>query len=138
MLGVFAVWALSGFGYPSAPLPTALNIVSKILAFVTVLTLFLSRRPAPEQAPQPDRNEQAQPASPPLALDSPALTQIADDPQLATVKEAVMSEPAVVVRGLCKSFGAKEAVAGIDLEIAAGSLTGLVGPNGAGKPTSLS
>ena len=24
-----------------------------------------------------------------------------------------MSEPAVVVRGLCKSFGAKEAVAGI-------------------------
>ena len=27
-----------------------------------------------------------------------------------------MSEPAVVVRGLCKSFGAKEAVAGIDLE----------------------
>ena len=66
MLGVFAVWALAGFGYPSAPLPTALNIASKILAFVTALTLFLPRRPAPEQAPQPDSNEQAQPASPPL------------------------------------------------------------------------
>jgi hypothetical protein len=51
MLGVFAVWALSGFGYPSAPLPTTLNIASKILAFVTALTLFLPRRPAPEQAP---------------------------------------------------------------------------------------
>src|SRR2546423_14643510 len=45
---------------------------------------------------------------------------------------------AVVVRGLRKSFGAKEAVAGIDLDVAAGSCAGLVGPNGAGKTTSLS
>ena len=49
-----------------------------------------------------------------------------------------MAEPAIVVRGLHKSFGAKEAVAGVDLEIAAGSFAGLVGPNGAGKTTSLS
>ena len=49
-----------------------------------------------------------------------------------------MGEPAIEVRGLRKSFGAKEAVAGVDLEIAAGSLAGLVGPNGAGKTTSLS
>jgi ABC-2 type transport system ATP-binding protein len=49
-----------------------------------------------------------------------------------------MGEAAIVVRGLRKSFGAKEAVAGIDLEIAAGSFAGLVGPNGAGKTTSLS
>src|SRR5215475_2597618 len=49
-----------------------------------------------------------------------------------------MSEPAIAVRELRKSFEKKEAVAGIDLEIAAGSLAGLVGPNGAGKTTSLS
>jgi hypothetical protein len=77
MLGVFAVWALSGFGYPSAPLPTALNIASKILAFVVALTLFLPQRPAPEQAPQPDSDQQAQPDSPPLALNSTAPAEIA-------------------------------------------------------------
>jgi len=49
-----------------------------------------------------------------------------------------MSQPAIAVSGLRKSFGSKEAVAGIDLEIASGSLAGLVGPNGAGKTTSLS
>jgi hypothetical protein len=44
MLIVFAVWALAGFGYPSAPLPIALNTVSKVLAFGTALTLFLPLR----------------------------------------------------------------------------------------------
>jgi ABC-2 type transport system ATP-binding protein len=48
-----------------------------------------------------------------------------------------MGEAAIVVRGLRKVFGAKEAVAGIDLDVAAGSCAGLVGPNGAGKTTSL-
>ena len=49
-----------------------------------------------------------------------------------------MGEPAIEVRGLRRSFGEKEAVAGIDLQIAAGSLAGVVGPNGAGKTTTLS
>jgi ABC-2 type transport system ATP-binding protein len=49
-----------------------------------------------------------------------------------------MGEEAIEVRGLRKSFGEKRAVAGIDLQIAAGSLAGLVGPNGAGKTTALS
>jgi ABC-2 type transport system ATP-binding protein len=59
-------------------------------------------------------------------------------PTVQVVEEAGMSEPVIAVRRLRKSFGAKEAVGGIDLEIAAGSLAGLVGPNGAGKTTSLS
>jgi hypothetical protein len=46
MLGVFAVWALAGFGYASAPVPFTLLFVSKMLAFVTLLTLFPRRRPA--------------------------------------------------------------------------------------------
>jgi hypothetical protein len=53
MLAVFAVWALFGFGYPSTPAPITLNVVSKILAFVTALTLFLPvRDPVPAGEPQ--------------------------------------------------------------------------------------
>jgi len=44
MLVVFAIWALFGFGYPSTPVPITLNVVAKILAFVTALTLFLPVR----------------------------------------------------------------------------------------------
>jgi ABC-2 type transport system ATP-binding protein len=37
--------------------------------------------------------------------------------------------------GLVKHFGATEALAGVDLEVAEGELVGLLGPNGAGKST---
>ena len=40
---------------------------------------------------------------------------------------------AVRVRGLRKSYGPVEAVAGIDLTIARGEVFALLGPNGAGK-----
>jgi hypothetical protein len=50
MLGVWAAWALAaGFGYPSAPLPIALNVASKLLAFVAAFTLFPLRRSASER-----------------------------------------------------------------------------------------
>jgi hypothetical protein len=66
MLGVWAAWALAGFGYPSAPLPIALNIASKILAFVTAFTLFPPQRPAPGQVPQPEASEHVNPPDQPV------------------------------------------------------------------------
>src|SRR5213083_1141468 len=39
------------------------------------------------------------------------------------------------VSGLVKAFGNLRAVDGVDLVIAAGTITGLIGPNGAGKTT---
>lgn len=44
MLALFAGWSLFGFNYPSAPGPIALNMLSKILALITALTLFLPQR----------------------------------------------------------------------------------------------
>ena len=44
---------------------------------------------------------------------------------------------AVSVKGLRKSYGAHEAVRGIDFEIGAGEVFGLLGPNGAGKTTTV-
>ena len=48
-----------------------------------------------------------------------------------------MSAIAVRARGLTKTFGDVIALAGVDLDIAAGQVHGLVGPNGAGKTTLL-
>jgi ABC-2 type transport system ATP-binding protein len=44
---------------------------------------------------------------------------------------------AVRVAGLRKSYGAHEAVRGIDFEIRVGEVFGLLGPNGAGKTTTI-
>ena len=44
---------------------------------------------------------------------------------------------AISVRGLRKSYGALEAVRGIDFEVARGEVFGLLGPNGAGKTTTV-
>jgi hypothetical protein len=52
MLVVFAIWALFGFAYPSAPAPIALNVVSKVLALAAGLSLFLPQR-APARTTSP-------------------------------------------------------------------------------------
>ncbi len=45
--------------------------------------------------------------------------------------------PVVSARGLRKTYGALQAVNGIDFDIAAGESFGLLGPNGAGKSTTM-
>jgi ABC-2 type transport system ATP-binding protein len=48
-----------------------------------------------------------------------------------------MSSPAIDVRELRKSYGAKVVLDGIDLSVGAGTVTALLGPNGAGKTTTV-
>jgi ABC-2 type transport system ATP-binding protein len=45
--------------------------------------------------------------------------------------------PRIHLRGLRKSFGARQALAGIDLDIEGAQMVGVVGPDGAGKTTLL-
>jgi ABC-2 type transport system ATP-binding protein len=47
------------------------------------------------------------------------------------------STPAVELVGLVKRFGGKTAVDGLDLTVAAGTVTAVLGPNGAGKTTTV-
>jgi len=45
--------------------------------------------------------------------------------------------PVVEISGLVKRYGEKTAVQGLDLTVAAGSLTAVLGPNGAGKTSTI-
>jgi len=51
--------------------------------------------------------------------------------------EANATATPLVVRGLTKRFGARVAVAGIDLKVEKGDVYGFLGPNGAGKTTAM-
>jgi len=46
-------------------------------------------------------------------------------------------EPAIAIRDLVKSFGSLRAVDGLSLDVAAGEMFALVGPDGAGKTTTI-
>lgn len=55
----------------------------------------------------------------------------------AAAAEKGSAEPAIVVDGLARRFGAVEAVKGIDFTVARGEVFGFLGPNGAGKSTTI-
>ncbi|MBC9820697.1 ATP-binding cassette domain-containing protein [Terrabacter sp. MAHUQ-38] len=50
---------------------------------------------------------------------------------------AAHPEPAIVARGLVKTYAGKRALDGFDLEVPRGVVWGLLGPNGAGKTTAV-
>jgi ABC-2 type transport system ATP-binding protein len=48
-----------------------------------------------------------------------------------------MTDNAIVVKGLQKSFGDLKVLRGIDFSVKRGSVLALLGPNGAGKTTTI-
>ena len=61
-----------------------------------------------------------------------ALAAAADTPP---ARSGAPAEPLVRIRGLAKSFRGVRALAGVDLDIRAGEILGIIGPNGSGKST---
>lgn len=58
MFLVFAVWAVFGFAYPLSPLPITLNVISKALAFLTAVSLFVPQDRKPQEQSAPNTTEQ--------------------------------------------------------------------------------
>ena len=62
---------------------------------------------------------------------------MSSEADLLTAPVAAAAGPGIDVRGLTKNYGARAAVAGLDLQVRPGEVYALLGPNGAGKSTTI-
>src|SRR3954471_18228155 len=58
-------------------------------------------------------------------------------PPRPPIESPLLAESVISIRGLCMSYGATEAVRGIDLDVKRGEVFAFLGPNGAGKTTTV-
>src|SRR5262249_48297945 len=59
------------------------------------------------------------------------------EPPISQLRRNALMDPAIEIRGLCKHFGKKTAVAALGLQVPGGSIFALLGDNGAGKTTTI-
>ncbi len=71
----------------------------------------------------------------PMSMQAQRATGVPAD--LVMIAAMDLAAPAILVRDLHKSYGAVQAVRGIDFDVARGEVFGLLGPNGAGKTTTV-
>lgn len=57
--------------------------------------------------------------------------------RMSPTTASLMGDPVVTVRGLTKSYGGRRVVDGLDLDVHAGEVVGILGANGAGKTTAV-
>ena len=53
------------------------------------------------------------------------------------IRMELQGEPILSIKELKKSFGSKEVLKGVDLDVYKGQIIGYIGPNGAGKSTTV-
>ncbi len=59
------------------------------------------------------------------------------DARVSDSHPPALSDDAVLMEGVHKSYGPNQALAGLDLTVDRGTVHGLLGPNGAGKTTAV-